>query len=345
MGKRMLSDEPRVWFPAVQVGTGVDVFTRQLCAGLNAMGIQAEIDWLPARAEYLPWSVKVPEPPAWANIVHVNTWLHRRFVPSRLKVVATMHLCVHDPAYRPHKSLAQALYHRSWVRSLEAWILQRADAVVAVSKYTADRTRAEFGAQGIQTIVNGVPLPRKDPGHGKRKPHTPFRFLYVGNWSMRKGVDLLGPIMEQLGSEFELRYTADVNGGHAKAELPSNCICLGRLSQAELQRAYQNADALLFPSRLEGLPLSVLESMAAGLPAIVSDASSLPEVVTHEHDGLICPSENVEAYVNAARRLASNESELRRLGTQALRTVEERFSIDAMTRAYAEVYRRLLARA
>ena len=103
------SDELGVWFPAVQVGTGADVFTEQLCAGLNRIGIRAEVSWLPARAEYMPWSVAVPRAPAWARMVHVNTWLHRRFVPAHLPVVATMHLCVHDPALAPYKTRAQAL--------------------------------------------------------------------------------------------------------------------------------------------------------------------------------------------------------------------------------------------
>ncbi len=81
--------KPAVWFPAVRAGTGSDKFTLQLCEALNARGIRAGITWLPHRAEYLPWTVRVPPVPGWANIVHVNTWLHPRFLPRGIPVVAT----------------------------------------------------------------------------------------------------------------------------------------------------------------------------------------------------------------------------------------------------------------
>ena len=89
---------PAIWFPAVRTGTGTDVFTERLVAGLIARGIRAEITWLPLRAEYAPWSVAIPQPPAWATVCHINTWLHPRFIPARLPVVATLHHAIHDPA-------------------------------------------------------------------------------------------------------------------------------------------------------------------------------------------------------------------------------------------------------
>lgn len=92
------NDLPAVWFPAVRAHSGADVFTERLAEGLRARGIRAEITWLPLRAEYAPWSVPVPKPPAWANIVHTNSWLHPRFLPPSFPVITTLHSCVHDPA-------------------------------------------------------------------------------------------------------------------------------------------------------------------------------------------------------------------------------------------------------
>src|SRR5690606_37416690 len=65
---------PAVWFPTIQAGTGTDVFTQRLCDGLNARGVRAQITWLPHRAEYVHWTVPAPPPPAWANVVHANSW-------------------------------------------------------------------------------------------------------------------------------------------------------------------------------------------------------------------------------------------------------------------------------
>src|SRR5690606_14034618 len=115
----------------IRAGTGADVFTQRLRDGLKARGIRAEVTWLPHRAEYMPWTVNVPEPPAWANVVHVNTWLHKRFVPANIPMIATMHHSVHDAALDPYKSAAQAAYHRFWIRPTEHWILSHASLVVA----------------------------------------------------------------------------------------------------------------------------------------------------------------------------------------------------------------------
>jgi len=93
--------ETFVWFPAVRTGSGADVFTERLAGALIERGVRAEISWLPHRAEFLPWSVGRPTIPAGANIVQVNSWLHTRFIPARLPVVATMLHCVLDPFGEP----------------------------------------------------------------------------------------------------------------------------------------------------------------------------------------------------------------------------------------------------
>jgi glycosyltransferase involved in cell wall biosynthesis len=328
---------PKVWFPAIRCGSGADVFTERLCAALNAQGIRAEITWLPHRAEYAPWSVPVPKPPAWANVVHINSWLPQRFVPPGLSIVVTVHSSVHDPALLPYKSRLQALYHKHWIHPIEAANLERAHCVVAVSHYTAAQIEASFGIRDIQVIHNGIdcqaftPIARTEPNH-------PFRLLYVGNWSARKGVDLLGPIMERLGNGFLLQYTADRNGAHTLFRLPPNSACLGRLAGKDLVRAYQEADALLFPSRLEGLPLVPLEAMACGLPVIAAKTSSLPELVEDGVTGVLCPQDDVAAFAAQIGRLAENPAAWCAMRQTARQRATSRFDERVMVHRYREIY-------
>jgi glycosyltransferase involved in cell wall biosynthesis len=333
---------PAVWFPAIRAGTGADVFTQRLRDGLNANGYRAQITWLPHRAEYLPWSVQVPEPPSWANVVHVNTWLHRRFLPRHLPLIATMHLCVHDPLLRPYKNRMQDGYHRAWIRPLEAGLLARVQRIVAVSHYTAERTREAFSIEKVPVIHNGVPDPADGNGSHREARSAPFRLLYVGNWSRRKGVDMLRPLMERLGTGFELSYTADAHGADELVHLPSNCRRLGRLDQRQLQHAYREADALVFPSRMEGLPLTLIEAMANSLVPIAAASSSIPEVVTDGVDGLLFPPDDVEGCADAVRRLAGDDDMRESMGMAARATVREHFSMDSMVDAYVAAYRELL---
>lgn len=330
---------PAIWFLAIRCGSGADVFTEILAKGLRNRGLRAEITWLPHHAEYAPWSIAVPKPPEWADIAHVNTWLPRRFLPERIPLVATMHHCVHDAALRPYKSLAQSVYHLTWVKHIEKVVLQRANRIAAVSQYTAQRTSETYTIPDIKVIYNGIDC------NGVFQPslhtiaHHPFRLLYVGNWLSRKGVDLLGPIMKALGPEFELRYTTGQSPKSRPYRLPSNTRNLGRpKTLSALARIYSEADALIFPSRLEGFGLVALEAQACGLPVIATRGSALPEVIEDGVTGILCPQDDVQTFVAAARRLSEDFELWHQMRLAARSRIEEYFGLELMVERYSEIY-------
>jgi glycosyltransferase involved in cell wall biosynthesis len=332
-----------VWFPTIRAGTGVDQFTERLAAGLIRKGIRAEIAWLPHRAEYLPWTARVPSPPEWASVVHINSWTHQRFIPEGLPCLVTLHSCVHDPAFSPYKSRLQSIYHQLWVYRREVRSMQRAQIVTAVSDYTARIAKSVFPfKKSIQTIHNWIDTSIFTPVE-RASPNTPFRLLFVGSINMRKGRDLLVQIMARLGPDFELSYTGTPKDFPQSVSLPDNMISLGRIdgstSMAEL---YQSHDALLFPSRLEGLPLSVLEAASSGLPVVAGNASSLPEVVRHQRTGILCPVNNVDAYVNAVNALANDQGRWLAMRRNARQWIESEFSMEPTLDHYIKTYQSMV---
>lgn len=329
---------PRVWFPAIRCGSGADVFTERLCHALNAQGIRAEITWLPHRAEYAPWTVPVPALPAWATVCHINTWLHPRFIPEHLPVVATLHHSIHDPALRPYKGWLRAAYHRWWIAPIERRVLRRADRVVAVSRFVADMACKTLCDVPMQVIHNGIDTELFQPRNHLRQPDAPFRLLYVGSWMARKGVDLLAPIMRELGSGFELRYTGGPAAQKGKTAMPPNMTDMGRLTGAQVVAAMQGADALLFPSRSEGLPLVAIEAMACGLPVIGIRGTALDDLVEHGVTGMLCERDDVLAHAAAVRRLAQDHGLHQKMRRAAREAALFRFSSTAMVDAYVRVY-------
>jgi len=330
--------DPAVWFPAVRAGTGADVFTKRLATGLRQRGIRTEIRWLPLRAEYAPWSVRVPKPPEWATVVHVNSWLHPRFLPAHLPVVATLHHSVHHPDLEPYKGRLRGLYHQLWIRSVERRTLRRSDVVVAVSRFVADTARRTLFDRPMKVIYNGVDTERFRPST-QRLPHKPFRLLYVGSWISRKGVDLLAPIMRELGDGFELCYTGGPAAQRDRRDMPPNMRDIGRLQGDDaVVAAMQDADAFLFPSRSEGHPLVVIEAMACGVPAIATRGSSLVEVVEDGLNGTLCRRDDVTAFAEAARNTACDIDTYEQLRSHARTLVCSRFSVDAMIADYVKCY-------
>lgn len=333
---------PAVWFPAVRCGTGTDVFTETLVQGLCSRGIRAEISWLPHRAEYAPWTVAVPSPPAWANVVHINTWLHPRFIPRHLPVVATLHHSIHDPALRLYKGWLRAAYHRIWIRHVERAAMRRAQRVVAVSQFAADSARAHVLDRPMEVIHNGVDIERFRPPL-ERRAHRPFRLLYVGSWMARKGVDLLAPIMRELGDDFVLHYTGGAAAEKDKASMPANMRDIGRLSGDAVVLAMQEADALLFPSRSEGLPLVAIEAMACGLPVLGTRGTAMDEILSDRAVGMLCAGNSDVEFADAARRLAEDAQTLSAMQRSARCLAEGRFSSARMLDSYVRGYRAAVA--
>jgi glycosyltransferase involved in cell wall biosynthesis len=103
-----------------------------------------------------------------------------------------------------------------------------------------------------------------------------------------------------------------------------------------------NADAFVLPSHNEGLPMSLLEAMAATLPVISTPVGGIPEVVEHGVNGLITDAGNVQSLANNMRALV-DDAELRaKLGRAARETIQSRYSAEAVLPRLERLYQQLL---
>jgi glycosyltransferase involved in cell wall biosynthesis len=139
--------------------------------------------------------------------------------------------------------------------------------------------------------VNTVPLGVdgawfKDGAIGDA-PHRPY-FLYVGNVKPHKNLSRLIEAFVQVSNVIphdlvvvgrrEGFGTGDLAAERLTSTAPNRIVLKGQVSNAELERYYMHATALVFPSLYEGFGLPALEAMAAGCPVLASSAAALPEV-------------------------------------------------------------------
>ena len=105
----------------------------------------------------------------------------------------------------------------------------------------------------------------------------------------------------------------------------------GFLAQPELAALYRDAHVFLHPSEMppdqnqEGVPNSMLEAMATGLPVVATTHGGIPEAVTHERTGLLVPERDPAALHDALRAITSDSAQLYILGRAASRAVQEEF--------------------
>jgi glycosyltransferase involved in cell wall biosynthesis len=219
-------------------------------------------------------------------------------------------------------------------------VLRGAAAVIALTESQARFLRESYGVRPDQVFVvpNGVAseyfLPPRDPEPG------PLRLLYVGRLGAQKNVARLLDAMSLVTEPVTLRLVGDGElraGLEAQAErlgLGDRVAFCGRLHGADLVEQYANAQAFVLPSDREGMPLVVMEAMAASLPVVATAVPGTTELL----DGVgILVEPEPEALAAAIDRLARDSTahaELARLGAQRARA----YSWDAVVAAVEDVY-------
>jgi glycosyltransferase involved in cell wall biosynthesis len=335
----------------IRGGSGADIFAHRLAAGLQRHGIAVQTSWFPSYFQFAPFLLSSIRPPRGTDLIHALSWSGFAFRRKGIPLVVTEQLDVLDPQYRPYKGFAQRLYHQTLIRTFAKASFNAAHTITAVSQATASSLRGFLHAREVHVIYNSVDTRIFYPHLNSRESlcsdgmaeTRPMRLLFVGNLTRRKGADLLAPIMRKLGNRFELRFTAGLRGLKLKAP-ESNMIPIGRLTgDSSLVSAYQQSDALLFPSRIEGLPIAPLEAMACGKPVIAARTSSLPEVLEDGVCGFLCDLDNTDSFVSACRKLAADPDTLRVFGAAARRRAEALFCENVVIPQYIQLYRNLLS--
>jgi glycosyltransferase involved in cell wall biosynthesis len=334
----------RIWLPAVRVGTGADVFVLRLARALERAGHQPVVQWFDRRYELLPELLRMHRVPQGIDVIHANSWNASAFLGRDIPVVTTVLHLVHDPAYAPYRSVAQAIYHRWHVRWREARAVRKSAAVTAISDYVGRTVRDAFGRQSVQVINNWIDTDLYRPAYNYSLPTARrFRLLMVGNKSRRKGYDLLPAFARALGPEFELRCTGGLRDHDGRLDRSSNVVPLGRLSEVALIQEYRQCDAVVSLSRYEGFGYTALEGMACGKPFIGFDTSGLAEVVNDGGAGFLVPIDDVAALAGRCRQLLENASILSKMGQASRDRAVSSFSEVAAVASYVSVYRHILS--
>ncbi|MCG8589136.1 MAG: glycosyltransferase family 4 protein [Proteobacteria bacterium] len=206
-------------------------------------------------------------------------------------------------------------------------------------------------ADRVHLVYHGIDLRRFAPDPARGAPER-VRFLAVGRLVPKKGYDDLLEALARVRAAgvdagFEIFGAGPLAGEleeqRTRLGLDAAVTLHGAVTQDQIAQALGRGGIFLCGSveladgNRDGIPNTVAEAMALGLPVVATRVSAIPELVEDGKSGLLVPQRDPEALAEAMLRLARDPEEARRLGSGARQRVEEIFDADRCIEACARL--------
>jgi len=240
---------------------------------------------------------------------------------------------------------------------LKKWVINKSQALTVVSR-AMKKTVVDMGVEPdkVEVISMGVDLKHlftPDQKLTRRKGEL----LFVGRLVEGKGIEMLLEILPGLLNEKIDAHLSVAGAGPLekklrelarKLQITEQVDFLGLVNQALLPDLYRQATLAVFPFMLtkkgvqEGFGLVVVEAMGCECPVLAGDLPAIHDIITHEKNGLIFPSGDVQALTESIIRLLKDSGLRLELGREGRKTVVERFDWDIIAGKYAVLYKKLI---
>lgn len=232
--------------------------------------------------------------------------------------------------------------------------IEKSDAVTAVSRFLAEKTKTGFNVKrNIDVISNFV-----DTDLYSRQPCTPFKrqiapggekiLMHISNFRPVKRVadtiHIFAKVLEKIPSKLVL-----VGDGPDRVEcerlsrelgIAEHVRFLGK--QTALPELLSSADLFLLPSQSESFGLSALEAMSCGVPVVATSMGGIPEVVVHGENGYIAELGDIDRMAKYAIELLSSTKRWQVFSEKARERAVSQFRTDLIVPQYEQLYQSLI---
>ena len=237
--------------------------------------------------------------------------------------------------------------------SVQRWVWSRADALLSVSSRLADRMAREVGIprERVQVIRNGADLQKfgsissAEARRGLGLDTRQFVFGTVGRLVPVKGHETLLTALAELRKQDTSALALIAGEGPLRGNLEARANALGVApavrfmgDRRDIARVLAALDVFVLTSHSEGLPNTVLEAMAAGLPVVATDVGGVAELVNHDLTGLLVPPNDPIAMAQAVRTLAVDPERRLRFGDAGRTRAAAEFGLARMLADYERLY-------
>jgi glycosyltransferase involved in cell wall biosynthesis len=304
---------------------------------------------LPFYIASIPWRLLADRPDI----------LHCHLIPSNIlakplgALLGVPVIINHDHTNDPHRIDNKILL------ALDKSTNRFAHHIIAVAAACRDflTTHESIPLEKISLVPNAIDLRRFSHGEASRDdaraqlglPAGSRIVAGVGRLNPQKNFALFLDIAEQLAPRFPDLHFLLAGDGPEEQMLREKASALGIANRvtfsgyvADTRLVYLAADVLLMPSRYEGLPMTLLEAMAMGLPVVASKLDGIAEVIGDGAEGFLVPSDDAALFVERTAALIADAELSSRISKNARAKIEASFSVERMTSAVEDIYDRFL---
>lgn len=197
--------------------------------------------------------------------------------------------------------------------------------------------------QDVPVIYNGIDLSRYSPKESYLTAEE-MTIVHVGRFDNPKNHEGLLRVFARILDTYPNCRLELVGDGDLRPEIEEQIHHLGISDrvvlhgmQSDVRPFLQRADLFVLPSRYEGMPMTLIEAMATGLPICAAEVGGIPDMVTHGKSALVVPCEE-DAVLTACGKLLADAETRERMGKEALRE-SVRFSAGTMAEEYCKIYK------
>lgn len=280
------------------------------------------------------------------DVVHIHMSMRasfeRKYLLARIakengkRIVAH----VHDGEFAALYESASDAYRRR-VREFFGWV----DVVIVLSVEWRNYFSANVcDAEKIVVMHNAVALPDVPA-----EPIAHRNVLFLGRLGANKSPDVLLKAAKALRARFpEVRYRFGGDGDVVKYRVLAEelgvadvCDFVGWVTGEEKECLVRESGVFCLPSRHEGMPMSMLEMMAYGLPCVMTPVGGIPQVIRNGVNGYTFPVCDAGALASLLEGLFNSRGLRCKIGNAARKTIAEEFNIHTNIKKLEELYAKL----
>ena len=248
-----------------------------------------------------------------------------------------------------------------WINKFhEKRALQKADALLSVSQFTADTTNAVFGLKKHFTIIpNPIDAGLFQPNNQSVQKEKSI--IYFGSLIRKKGLLELPLIFNKVienNPDAKLiligKDVPDIISGNSSTwqmmqelfseKVKQNVEYLGSVPYAEIKEKIQDASVCVFPSFAEAFPVSWLEAMAMEIPIVASNVGWAKQMIDDEKSGFLAHPTDHDLFAKRIDTLLNDANLCVEMGKAARKKVESFFDIQVLAKQNIEFYKSIIAK-